>query len=237
MGGVMALIPARGGSKRLPGKNLRPLAGKPMIAHTIEAARAAACIDQVVVSTDCPQIAQVARQYGAEVPGLRPAKLASDEAGSAEVVAHALSHWATPGISHVALLQPTSPLRGAEHIDAAWEQMQRHQARAVVSVTPCEHPPQWSNQLGPDASLDGFLSRNAQQRSQDLGPWFRLNGAIYLFERTLPLSSLYGPGSHALVMDNRASVDIDTLLDFQFAEFLLTQTTPTLSALTEAVDC
>lgn len=217
---VLAIIPARRGSKRLPGKNIKSLAGKPMIAWTIEAAIQAECIDRVIVSTDCEVIAKISKEYGAEVPFLRPVSISGDQATTAEVVQYTLE--AINGFnkfSHVVILQPTSPLRKSTHIDEAWELLHKKRARAIVSVTPCEHPPEWSNTLPDDLCMKQFLQKGSNSKSKN----YRLNGAIYLFETVLAklMVDLYELGCYAYIMENRASIDVDHLLDFEFAEFLM----------------
>lgn len=223
---VLAVIPARGGSKRLPRKNLLPLSGKPMIAWTIEAALQAECIDRVVVSTDDDEIAEVATSYGAEVPFLRPAELATDSATTEAVVAHAVDGCDASNdlFSHVCLLQPTSPLRNSSDIDASWAQLTAKKGRAVISVTVAEHSPLWCNTIPDDLSMLGFLSsENLALRSQELPTYYRLNGAIYLFEKCFSnrMRDLYSSnGVYAFIMENEASIDVDNLLDFKLAELI-----------------
>lgn len=224
---LLALIPARGGSKRLPRKNLAPLAGRPLIAWSIETALAATTIDRVVVSTDDPEIASVARATGAEVPFLRPPELATDAAGSEAVIRHALETLEAEGenFDQVMLLQPTSPLRTAHDIDGAARLMHERNAEAVISVCPCDHPPEWSNTLPPDGSLRGFFRPGVRgTRSQDLPLSYRLNGAIYLYD----CARLRGSGnlmmddnSYAYIMPRERSIDIDTELDLRIVEVLL----------------
>jgi len=224
---VLAVIPARGESKRLPRKNLLPLSGKPMIAWTIEAALKAACIDQIVVSTDDDEIAEVASSCGAEVPFLRPAELASDSATTDSVVAHTVESFEAENgcFTHICLLQPTSPLRSNIDIDASWALLKEKKARAVVSVTAAEHTPLWCNTLSDDLSMKGFLpSEKLAVRSQELPTYYRLNGAIYLFEKYFvgKMSDLYNSdGVFAFKMESEASIDVDTQIEFQLAEMIM----------------
>ena len=225
---VLGLIPARGGSKGLAGKNTRPLAGKPLIAWTIEAARGAVSLDAVVVTTDSAEIAAVAREHGAEVPFVRPAELAADDTPMLDTVLHALDTLAAEGRAYdvVMLLQPTSPLRTSEHIDAAVGLMRERGSAAVVSVTEMEHSPLWANTLPPEGSLGNFLRPElAGTRRQDLPVYYRLNGAIYLVETEALRSTRAFVGAHAIayVMPAEASVDVDSALDLEFADFLLTR--------------
>ena len=222
----IAIIPARGGSKRLPGKNIKLLGGKPLIAWTIEAAIKSNVFDYVFVSTDSEEIASVSRDYGAKVPFLRPAELSSDTATTNDVVTHLISWFEkeySQEVSNIAILQPTSPFRNAEHIIEAFEEMKTKHAKAIVSVCELEHPIQFCNQLGLDGSMDGFIKKENNKRTQDLEPYYRLNGAIYIFDRKYVgrISELYSMGTFAYIMDRRASIDIDTQDDFELAEFFV----------------
>ncbi|WP_027849363.1 pseudaminic acid cytidylyltransferase [Marinospirillum minutulum] len=222
----IAIIPARGGSKRLPGKNIKDLAGKPMIAWTIEAALESQVFDYVFVSTDDEKIAEVAKTAGAKVPFLRPAELASDEATTNDVITHLVDWFESEfnqQVSTLAIFQPTSPLRNAQHIKEAMQLMEEKSAKAVVSVCKVEYPIQFCNTLGTDGSMDGFIKPENLKRTQELEPYYRLNGAIYLFEKGYidKLTDIYSKGTYAYVMDTKKSTDIDTLEDFQKAELIL----------------
>ncbi|WP_051117228.1 cytidylyltransferase domain-containing protein, partial [Vibrio campbellii] len=178
---VLAFIPARGGSKRLPRKNILPIAGKPLIGWSIDAAKGSEYIDDTFISTDDQEIADVAAGLGIPAPELRPEHLASDTASTANVLTYTLEKFGT-GFDIVILLQPTSPLRTSQHIDQALELFIEKQAFSVVSVTPCEHPPLWSNILPDNGSMENFIRPEALKRSQDLGSFYRFNGAIYIFD-------------------------------------------------------
>tara|TARA_R100000935_G_scaffold43936_1_gene66610 strand:- start:163 stop:852 length:690 start_codon:yes stop_codon:yes gene_type:complete len=223
----IAIIPARGGSKRLPGKNVKSLAGKPLIAWTIEAALQSKVFDHVFVSTDCDEIAKVAKSFGAQVPFLRPAEIATDTATTNDVVTH-LVEWFeeehTKEVTTVSILQPTSPLRNAQHIQEAFELMKDKHAKAVISVCELEHPIQFCNKLALDGSMDGFIDPKNIQRTQDLEPYYRLNGAIYFLSREYVsrLNELYSEGTYSYVMTSQLSVDIDTKEDFTLANFFIT---------------
>lgn len=221
----MAVIPARGGSKRLPRKNILPLAGKPLIGWTIEAAQQSQYIDEVFVSTDCSDIADAAASFGIRIPKLRAAELSGDTATSASVLVDVLTTYGKH-IDIVVLLQPTSPLRRAEHIDEALEMFAEKQASSVISVTPCEHSPLWANTLPEDRSLFNFIRREASVRSQDLPQYYRLNGAIYALDaRQLVRSGNidFNLNAFAYVMETTNSIDIDVQLDLDFAEFCLSK--------------
>lgn len=216
----LALIPARGGSKGLPGKNIVSAGGKPLIAWTIEAARQARCIDRLILSSDDPQIMEVARLHQCEVPFTRPAHLATDTASSADVVLHALEQ--VPGYDYVILLQPTSPLRSAQDIDAAFELLMESGGSACVSVCLSEVSPYWMFMRGGDAILSPFLNGKYSRR-QDLPPAYVLNGAIYIakaddFRRH---QSFIGKETLGYVMPASRSLDIDDRDDLdQFQRML-----------------
>lgn len=221
---VLALIPARGGSKGIPGKNIRELAGKPLIAWTIEAACAARSIDRVVVSSDDPSILDVARVWGADVPFVRPAELARDETPGIDVVLHALDRL--PGVDWVVLLQPTSPLRTAEDIDAAVARCRGMGAPACVSVTEAQTPPWWMFRLSREGYLCSFLPDGERPlRRQDAPALFSLNGAIYVARADWlrQSRSFLTEETVAYVMPPERSVDIDTPLDLAMAACLLRQ--------------
>lgn len=220
---VLAVIPARGGSKRLPRKNVLPLNGKPLIGWSIEAAQSSQYIDQILVSTEDQEIASVSSQFGASVPELRPKHLASDTAKTECVLVYTLEKFGNEA-DILLLLQPTSPLRNGRHIDEALELFVKKQALSVVSVTPCEHSPLWANTLPKDNSMGSFMPLEGLNRSQDLGFFYRLNGAIYVFDTDDLLEKRmisYGSQTYAYKMENRYSIDIDELLDFEITEFLL----------------
>ena len=225
---ILAIIPARGGSKRLPNKNILELNGKALIQWTIEAALGGNKIDTVMVSTDCSNIADISIQAGANVPYLRCAELSSDTASSSDVVLDVIRYYELIGdkFDVVILLQPTSPLRTTKQIDNALELFYAKEAFSVVSVTECEHSPLWANTLPKNGSMGEFLRPEALQRSQDLGQYFRLNGAIYIFDvKKLKNKGeiCYTSESYAYVMNNYTSIDIDTKLDFELAEFFMTK--------------
>lgn len=218
----MALIPARGGSKGLPGKNIRPLKGKPLIGWSIEAARASRYVSRIVVSSDDEEILAVARDQGAETPFRRPASLAGDATPGMDVVLHALDQLA--GFEWVVLLQPTSPLRLSADIDAAIEQCLKTNAPACVSV--CEAPasPWWMFEVGAECRMRSFLPAEQRPvRRQDLPDLYALNGAVYVAktEWLRTSRSFLTEETVAYVMPPARSVDIDTLFDFQLAECLL----------------
>lgn len=234
---TIALIPARGGSKGLPGKNIRPLMGKPMIAYTIEAALACPLIDAVYVSTDDTTIADVARQYGAQVPFMRPPELATDTASSQDAVVHFMDWFITthgePAHTLV-LLQPTSPGRSVIDVtDALMRFAQLPANSALVSVMPSK-PVQWQGTLHQDDRLvfhplasvsdsGADMTQNRQALNKN-APQVALNGAIYIapWQRAYEGQFLSAPVT-GFLMTPEASIDVDTLLDFDWAELVMTR--------------
>jgi CMP-N,N'-diacetyllegionaminic acid synthase len=218
----LAIIPARGGSKRLPRKNVLDLIGKPLIAWTIEAAMKSQYIDKVVVSSDDDEILDIAEQYGSDTIE-RPEDLASDTASSFDAIKHTIEN--IESYDYVVLLQPTSPLRTEEHIDKAIELLEIKNADAIVSVCEMEHSPLWSNTLSNDGNMNCFIREEVKNKcSQDLETYYRLNGAIYICRTTKLLeekSFFIADNIYAYVMDRESSVDIDEAMDFKLAEMLM----------------
>lgn len=223
----LGLIPARGGSKRIPRKNVSAVAGKPLIAWTIDAARSTDRLDRLILSTDDDEIAALGRQYGADVPFIRPPELASDTATGNDVILHALKTLAANGKTYdfVVVLQPTSPLRIGEDIDAAIELLLAKRASAVISVCQTDHPPEWSNTLPDDLSMRDFLRPGVRDtRSQDLPTNYRLNGAIYIYDCAQLLrgeTAQFDESTYAYIMPRQRSVDIDEAIDVDIAELYL----------------
>lgn len=223
----VAIIPARAGSKRLPGKNIKLLAGKPLIVWTIEAAITSNLFDVILVTTDSEEIANIACAAGASVPFLRPSELSTDTSSTNEVISHAVD-WIEQNVgtvSCVTLLQPTSPLRTADDIAQAMNMYDTKQASAIVSVCQTEHPIQFCNTLPIDLSMAGFIKTQNNKRSQELEPSWRLNGAIYIFDRKYVsnLTNLYEQNTFAYIMKRENSIDIDQELDFILAEIILSK--------------
>lgn len=223
----MALITARGGSKGIPGKNIKVMAGKPLIAWSILAAQQARAVQRVVVSTDDPEIAQVSRQWGAETPFLRPAELAGDNSPHLGVLLHALD-WLLEREGYqpqyLLLLQPTSPLRQAQDIDQAVDLARARQAPAVIGLCEAAHHPYLLKRLTPQGGLEDFLPvPPGYLRRQDLPQALAINGAIYLItpQALRQGGSLCPPGTLPLVTPAERSLDVDTPWDFHLADLLL----------------
>jgi CMP-N,N'-diacetyllegionaminic acid synthase len=217
---ILAVIPARGGSRGLPRKNLRRIGGKPMIAHTIEAALAARRVDRVVVSTDDPGIARVAERYGASVPFIRPAELARDDTATPPVIEHAVRQAEAAGqrVDVVVTLQPTSPFRDATAIDWAIELRERADAESAVSVATIGLP---ASIVG--GVVDGRfrplpLPPGTDLRRQASPPAVRLTGAVYVTtRRLLATGRLFDDQPVVIETSGPAALDVDVLADLRRA--------------------
>lgn len=223
---MISIIPARGGSKGLPGKNILPLCGKPMIAYTIEAAKQSKYIDHVIVSTDDQKIAEIALQYGAEVPFLRPNFLASDTAQAVDNYIYTIERlskeWNTP-IEEFVVLQPTSPLRIVEDIDGAIEMFMKKKADSVISYTPEAHPVRWHKYLDENNAFIDIFDTTIANR-QDLKTSYYPNGAVYVFRFSMIKErKYYTDKSYGFIMPRVRSVDIDYKEDFDYVEFLMSR--------------
>ena len=218
----LAIIPARGGSKRLPHKNVLDLNGKPLIAYSIEAGLNSSYIDKVVVTSDDDEILTISKKYGA-VTINRPNELASDIATTFDAIKHAVDNCEK--YDYIVLLQPTSPLRNEKHIDEAVELLESKKSNAVVSVCKMDHNPMWSNVLDHSLSMKGFLGDEIlNKRGQDLDKYYRLNGAIYICETDKLLkeeSFFLKDNIFAYKMNRESSIDIDEEIDFKMAKVFL----------------
>lgn len=214
------IVPARGGSKGIPRKNVRMLAGKPLIAHSILDATEARLIDKVYVSTDAPEIAEVSRTYGAKVID-RPKEFASDTASSESALIHALSEiekLESPDL--IVFLQCTSPIRTGADIDRAIAQLQAENADSLLSVSP-SHRFLWEEVDGIAKSIN--YDYRHRQRRQDMKPQYVENGSIYIFKPWVlkDLGNRLGGKISMFLMSEAANWEIDSILDFEIAEFLL----------------
>ncbi len=223
---ITAIIPARIGSKRLPKKNIKNLHGKPLIAWSIEAARQSQYVDNIIVSTDNSEIQKISEKYKAKAPFIRPAKLATDVSTSFDVVAHAIKTLNLDSENNIIIiLQPTSPMRTSEEIDQALEFFFNKNADGVVSVSKTEHSPLWCNKLPSDYSLGEFIRPEiSNARGQDLPTFYRINGSIYIYKSLKLLNKghiFYDHTVYGFITSENTSIDIDTELDFRFAEFLM----------------
>jgi len=228
---IIAIIPARSGSKGLPDKNIRILNGKPLIACSIIQAQEAGIFDEIFLSTDSQEYANIAIQYGANVPFLRSDELASDSASTWDCVREALEQYHTIGKEYdiFVVLQPTSPLRNASDIINTLKKMLLNNADSVVSVCEADHSPLLCNTLPEDKSMRGFVRPEIVAKNrQELPTFYRINGAIYTVGTSYFLRSqtIYDGNSFAYVMPRERSIDIDTLYDFSLAEYLLNLSVP-----------
>lgn len=222
---VLAIIPARSGSKGIKNKNIKELNKKPLIAYTIEVARKSEIFEDIVVSTDSEKYAEISKEYGAIVPFLREEKLSSDTASSLDVILDVLEKMEKLGKRYetLVLLQPTSPLRTVENLKEAYNLYLKNKANAVVSVCEMEHSPLWSNILPIDNKMDGFLKKIGNKNRQQLEKYYRINGAIYIanVEYFKRYKDFYYKNSYAYIMSRENSIDIDEEIDFKIAEFLM----------------
>jgi len=217
----LAIIPARGGSKRLPRKNVLNLAGKPLITWSIEAGLNSKYMDSVLITSDDEEILSISKEYGAKTIK-RPDELASDTATTFDAIKHAIENVDT--YDYIVLLQATSPLRNSKHIDEAIELLESKNADAVVSVCEMDHSPLLSNTLDDGLSMKGFLKDTVfNKRSQDLEKYYRLNGAIYICKTKKLLeekSFFLKENIYGFKMDRESSVDIDVAMDFKMANLI-----------------
>lgn len=229
---VLGLVPARGGSKGVPRKNIRQLGGKPLLAYTAEAALGSKLLSRVVLTTDDQEIAEVGRRLGLDVPFMRPANLAQDSTPMLPVVQHAVAaleaevEGAVPRYDAVCLLQPTAPFRTSDDIDGCLRLFEREEADCVISVlaVPSDHNPHWVY-FRDDAGVLRIATGEATPipRRQDLPPAFHREGSVYVSRRDLIMKqgTLFGPRLFGYPMDSRRGVNIDEMADWERAEQLL----------------
>lgn len=222
----LAIIPARSGSKGLKDKNIKLLAGKPLLSYSIDAAIQSELFDTVMVSTDSELYADIARKSNAEVPFLRSEKLSVDTASSWDAVNEVLNNYLEIGKSFdtFMLLQPTSPLRTSIDIVNAYNELVEKNANSIVSLCEADHSPEQCNVLKEDLSLEGFIKESSRgKRRQDMPTYYRFNGAIYLsyVDYFLENHNIFRNKCFAYVMDKTSSIDIDDELDFMIAEGIM----------------
>lgn len=225
---IIAIIPARSGSKGLRNKNIRELNKKPLLYYSIKAAQDAGIFDTIHVSTDSEEYAEIAREYGADVPFLRDDKWASDIASTWDAVRYVLEEYVKLGKEYdaVVVLQPTSPLRDGCDVVGAWEYFVKKDANMVSSVCEMEHSPLWCNTLPDSMSMADFEDEAvAYIPRQSLPIYYRENGAIYIVKTSslYKTDNLYKDRCYAYIMDQSHSIDIDTEVDFIIAQALMTK--------------
>jgi CMP-N-acetylneuraminic acid synthetase len=218
---ILAVIPARGGSKGVPRKNIRELAGKPLIAWTIESAKKSKYIDRLILSSEDAEIIEVAKSYGCEVPFVRPIELAQDGAPGIEVVLDAVQRC--PGYTHVLLLQPTSPFRTHKHIDAFIEDFNQKKINCSVSVTTPDKHPMWTFSMTEKSVLSPFFKDTIPSNRQSLPTAYVLNGALYMSDINWlrKNKSFMSSETNGFYMSPESALDIDTELDFEICEYLM----------------
>lgn len=224
----LAIIPARGGSKGLPDKNIRLLDQKPLIQYSIEAALQSSCVTEVMVTTDSTEIAEISRHAGAAVPFLRPEELSNDEAKSIDVLQHAVDFYESHLKQHYAyimLLQPTSPLRQVQDIEQAFATLLQYEADSLQSVTLSHNHPYLLRELEEEQLVPYLKHEDSHLRRQDLKDVYALNGAIYIMKRDVLMidHSLVGHRNCGYIMPEERSIDIDTAFDLRLAQFMLTE--------------
>lgn len=220
---VLAVIPARGGSKGVPKKNIKLLGGKPLIQWSIEAALEATSIDRVIISTDCDEIASVSKKLGCEVPFKRPSYLSTDNANTIDVISHAIDTLESD-YDWVVLLQPTSPFRRPYHIDDAFQHMLKNYKTSCVGVVEANKSPEWMFWLSDDKKhLNKILNNKSPTRRQDCRPTYLINGAIYIskIDEFKENRRFLSDDTFPYVMGEKDSLDIDSYIDFKMAEIII----------------
>lgn len=218
----LAIIPARGGSKRLPRKNVLDLCGKPLIAWSIEAGLKSKYIDKLIVTSDDEEILDISKKFGANIIK-RPDELSSDTATTFDAIKHTIDNLEK--YDFIVLLQPTSPLRSEKYLDEAIELLEEKNADAVISVCESEHSSLWCNTLSQNLDMSNFLLDEVlNKRSQDLEKYYKLNGAIYICktDKLLENKSFFLKNNiFAYIMDKKVSIDIDEEIDLLIANELM----------------
>lgn len=224
---IFALIPARGGSKGISKKNIREVKGRPLIDYTISEALKSNYLDYTMVSTDTNEIAEIALEYGAEVPFLRDEFLASDEAKTIDVMVDAVRKLGEleGSFDYVVLLQPTQPLRTAEHIDRSIEEIIDKELDSLVGVNEAEDHPILMRTINENNELENLLDRNSTVRRQNFERYYKVNGALYInkLDETFNSSTSLNDNKHPFIMDKKYDLDIDEPKDLNLFEWLLDQ--------------
>lgn len=221
---ILALIPARGGSKGIKNKNIVDLCGKPLIAYTIEAAQKSTYIDKIIVSTDSEDIKKVSQEYGATVPFIRPCELSTDTATTLDVVLHTIDFikQGPDDFNTLILLQPTSPLRTYIDIDLAIKKHFLHNESGLVSVSEVNDSPILIRTVTDDEYLVSLLDRNSTCRRQNMPRYYRVNGCIYINKiEEINGKTSFNDNKLAYIMQKNHAVDIDEMVDLSVAEYYL----------------
>lgn len=224
---ILGLIPARGGSKGIPSKNIIEIYGKPLIQYSIECAKGSKYLDRTIISTDDEKIKEVALKFGGDVPFMRPPELALDTSKTIDAVVHAINWLKERGeeYNYLVLLQNTVPLRKPWHIDEAIEKLFESNEKSLVSVTEVDENPVLMRTINADGTVHNLLEVNSTMRRQDFPKFYRVDGAIYIqkLDEEFGLNTSLNDGRLAYKIEERYSVDIDTYLDIKKIEFYLDQ--------------
>ncbi|PKP61406.1 acylneuraminate cytidylyltransferase family protein [Candidatus Atribacteria bacterium HGW-Atribacteria-1] len=224
---MIAIIPARGGSKGLPGKNIKVMNGKPLIWYTINVAKKSKFIDKIIVSTDDDKIAKISKSYGVEIPFIRPKELARDDSLAIDNYIYTIDRLNKEfnySIGEFVVLQPTSPLRTLLDIDNAIQIFREKKADSVISVSEVIHPPLWSKRINGKGLLRNYFDISMGNKNrQEIEKAYMPNGAIFIFKYSLikEKHSYYSNKTYPYIMPLERSIDIDSKLDFEFAEYLI----------------
>ncbi|WP_078555812.1 cytidylyltransferase domain-containing protein [Bacillus alkalicellulosilyticus] len=219
---ILGIIPARGGSKGIPRKNIKDLGGKPLLAWTIEEAKKSKYIDKLILSSEDEEIISIAKKWGCDVPFKRPNELAEDNTPGSEPVVHALQHL--PGYDYVVLLQPTSPLRSIEDIDGCIRKCYESNSYSCVTVTTAEKSPYWMYKVNGEGRMSQIIRQDKlESRRQDVPMVYSLNGAVYVakVKEFLSEKSFITEDTLAYVMSKINSIDIDDQDDFSYVQYLI----------------
>ncbi|TDT51974.1 cytidylyltransferase domain-containing protein [Fonticella tunisiensis] len=221
----LAIIPARGGSKGIPRKNIINVNGKPLIQYTIDEAKKAQYLDRIIVSTDDEEIAEVSKKCGAEVPFLRPKELADDNSKTIDVLLHAINELVKQGnkYDYVVLLQPTQPLRKSWHIDESIKKIVESNEESLVSVTEVKEHPILMRTIDKNDRVENLLNVNSTVRRQDFPKFYKVNGAIYINKLNENFNNYTSLNDNKLayIMDKKYDIDIDEPIDLEIFEFLV----------------
>ena len=221
----LAIIPARGGSKGIPNKNIMDICGKPLIAYSIEAGKKSKYIDEIIVSTDSEEIKVIAAKYGAVVPFLRPKQLSNDSAKSIDLVLHAIEFYKNIniGFDYIVLLQPTSPLRNFAHVDEAIEKLMESNGTSLVSVRETDENPVLMRTIENEKLKEVISFEGPNLRRQDLPRFYIFNGALYINSNDMLITKkrFIDEDTVPYVMNKESSVDIDTMLDAKLVELII----------------
>ncbi|MBW9146121.1 acylneuraminate cytidylyltransferase family protein [Clostridium sp. CM027] len=221
----LAIIPARGGSKGIPNKNIMAISGKPLIAYTIESGKKSKYIDELIVSTDSEVIKVIAQQYGAKVPFLRPEELSNDTSKSIDVVIHSIDFYKKNNVSfdYVILLQPTSPLRTFKHLDESIEKVIESNSTSLVSVCEAYENPVLMRSIENEKLKEVISFEGTNIRRQDLPAFYIFNGALYINSNDMLVNKKKFVDENTIpyVMNKESSIDIDTMLDARIVEMII----------------